>query len=254
MNSGKPWLGDQAKCAAYDFQTRLIDLDTSLDVDLLPASKSLLRRAVFINRMSDRFARLRVKLSKPPLVRELLLHYSESTKDFRLYHVERDFATPDAVIMLEHLSSIEEATPRLDGQPKPEQQLEEEEDQCPLLTGPILDELRDLSKLQGPDEDCLIVSRLRSGMSSVSTLEIVSPFDLAQKYPLSAKPPILKRSRSIYPFDIMEVGDVREIGPYSDQLLNRVRSAICTHRVKHPGIFKAVTDENHDKVLIWREA
>jgi hypothetical protein len=253
MNAGTPWLGEQAKYAAYDFQTRLVDLDTSLDVELLPASKSLLRRAVFSNRMSDRFARFGVKLSKPPLVRDLLLHYSESTKDFRLYHVERDFATPDAATMLEHLSSIEEATPPPDGQTEPEQQLKEEEDRCPLLTGPILDELRDLSELQGPDEDCLIVSTLRSGMSRVSTLEVVSQFDLDQKYPISTNPPILKRSKSIYPFDIMSVGDVREIGPYSDKLLNRVRSAISTHKVKHPGTFKAVTDANHDKVLIWRE-
>ena len=254
MNAGKPWLGKQAKEAAYDFQTRLIDLDDSLEVDLLAASKSLLHRAVHRNGMSDRFSRYGVKLTKQPFLQELLLHYSEATKGFRLYHVERDFATPDVASMLEHLSSSEDATLPLDGQPKPEQQLKEEAVQYPIVTGPILDELRDLSKLQGPDEECLIVSRLRSGMSSVSTLEIVSPFDLAQKYPLSAKPPPPKRSRSIYPFDIMEVGDVREIGPYSDQLLNRVRSAICTHRVKHPGKFKAVTDENHDKVLIWREA
>lgn len=120
--------------------------------------------------------------------------------------------------------------------------LQEQVLKYPLVKDQFLGELKEL------DDEVLIRGRDSSG-PIVLGLELLDPRSLAERYPIHTEP-IRKRSRSIYPFDILNPGETRLIGPHSEQLLNRVRSAICTHRKKHAGTFKAVTD--YENVLLHR--
>lgn len=256
VKADKPWLGFQARRAALEFQAELLDIDPgdSLDVEFLPVNKFLLHKAIASNGMSATFAVFGVQITWPSLSQHLLLHYSAATKRFRLYCVGSDYATHDMPSMVEHLNGLDEAVRVSGDRLETRIDLQELAYRFPLVAGPILSELSELSKIQGPEADCLTIPGLRSRISTIDTLEALDPLDLDRRYPLATTPPIQRRSRSIYPFDIMNVGEAREIGPYSEQLINRVRSAISTHRLKHPGKFQAVIDPNHDKVLIWRQA
>ena len=171
--------------------------------------------------------------------RQLLFEQPEATLDFRCIEcgeAVRPRRSTDSLYYFQHLKWNRkcEFSEKLS-------RLQELAFQFPLVTGFLQRELNDLPELT---KHVIVTGRKRGRRVDHDILELIDPLVLDATYPLAAVQ-ILPRSRSKYPFDILNVGETRVIGPYSPELVNRLRSSISTHSKKHPGTFKAIIDCDH---------
>lgn len=99
----KPWTGPEARHAALKFQTALLDIDDSLDIEFVPTSHAMLSDAIRNNGMPAKFAGFMLRITGG-LQRNLLVYYS-ATKPatFMLYDVDTDFANANMQGMYNHL-------------------------------------------------------------------------------------------------------------------------------------------------------